>query len=624
MFGRRRLLALAAGAAALAVLPGRRAYGAVAGGPLADLALLPEGAPDRRAFAPAEQRYAPYLKTLAPMVNDIEDVNPDTYGFMAGGWWRTPAAWYNARVQEHVYTMAWFYANARPWNPYAGDPALLAALDAALGHYLKLQHDDGSWPEYSPNEHGRAPTGFGLGYLSKTLEVLRGAGALPERQEQIRQALRKAMAWFLDLENRSVWPKPLDYANQNTSGLAGAGLALKLDPDPVLRQKLTDAIAALAREGQSPAGYFYEPRGTDMNYNFEVMLPEMAETWHATGDPVLVDMTRKFTDWLGYNLIREPDGSGYICNVAISARSQTRYYDDTRIDPDRTNLGSLFVPEVPELGAFFSAREDLAEARAAWAADPTPVAQLAKQDTSPRILAHAPFGEAMPSRKAKRKAVARLPYLKRKRFVELREDLGQQYLYVRRPGLYLGGHFGTRATSYARMGLTFLWHPEAGMVVHSLNNNNQGCWGTVLASGAFDANGNLAAEFSGFDDDVVGIRYRTPNSSVVTEVSVSRNSVRRVVTATSAATEQIPLILHPTDVVSFTDGTPVAYGANATATANGLDLRRGRSLVSIRWGAARAVNFRFGSSSYMRDGKRLLHVLRVPHEGALDVTVELA
>ena len=142
------------------------------------LATVPDLSPlpplNRTLFAPHEQRFAPYLVTLAPMVNDMADS-----GFFAGGWWRTPAATFNARVQEHVFTLAWFYANPRPWNPYAGDTNLLAALDAALGHYLSLQHSDGSFPEYSRNEHGLAPTGFGLGYLPRPCGCCARPGCCP-------------------------------------------------------------------------------------------------------------------------------------------------------------------------------------------------------------------------------------------------------------------------------------------------------------------------------------------------------------------------------------------------------------------------------------------------------------
>ncbi|WP_217708786.1 hypothetical protein [Nonomuraea rhodomycinica] len=142
----RRTLLTGAGAAALsAALPTGRAEALA-------LATLPPGAPDRRLFAPAEQRFATYLTTLAPMVHDM-----DASGFFAGGWWRSPAAPYNARVQEHVYTLAWFLTQRRAWNPYSGDPALQSALDAALGHYLSLQHADGSFPSTPEASTGSPP-----------------------------------------------------------------------------------------------------------------------------------------------------------------------------------------------------------------------------------------------------------------------------------------------------------------------------------------------------------------------------------------------------------------------------------------------------------------------------------
>ncbi|MFC7104981.1 hypothetical protein ACFQQB_33765 [Nonomuraea rubra] len=301
MLSRRTLLRAAALLPAVPVLAPGTAYAAIPSLP----------AVDRRSFAPHEQRFAPYLATLAPMVNDM-----DGSGFFAGGWWRSPAAPYNARVQEHVFTLAWFHANARPWNPYAGDAGLLAALDAALGHYLSLQHADGSFPEYSRDQHGLAPTGFGLGYLAKTLRVLRASGALPARQAQLTAALRKAMTWFLDGGNPVVWQEHLTWANQTASGLAGASVALGLDPDPALSARLTEAFARIATTGLSSAGFFHEEGGHDMNYNFEVMLPELADAYHHNPDPHLVDLARAFTGFLSYNLLREPDGAGYLVNVA--------------------------------------------------------------------------------------------------------------------------------------------------------------------------------------------------------------------------------------------------------------------------------------------------------------------
>ena len=134
-----------------------------------------------------------------------------------------------------------------------------------------------------------------------------------------------------------------------------------------------------------------------MNYNFEVMLPEMADAYQQTSDPNLVNMARAFTGFLSYNLLREPDGAGYMVNVAPSTRTSARWYDEVRPDPDRTALNWTFIRQVPLLSAFLTAREDLAEARAAWARSTEPVTPLAKQDTSPRILTHGLYDEGSPA-----------------------------------------------------------------------------------------------------------------------------------------------------------------------------------------------------------------------------------
>ncbi|WP_434445024.1 hypothetical protein [Lentzea sp. E54] len=581
------------------LITGATAIGLLAALPTSAHALPapPPVTPNRRAFAPAEQRFAQYLMLVSPMVADM-----NASGFFGGGWWRNPNASYNARVQEHVYTLAWFATQSRSWNPYRGSAQVIAALDAGLGHYLGLQHADGSWPEYSRDQHSLAATGFGMGYLSKTNALLRRAGVLPGRQAQITASLRRAMTWFLDGANETVWQSPLTWANQTASGLAGAALALKQDPDAGLRQRLTEAFARLARTGQSPAGYFYEESGADTNYNFEVMLPELADAWRQSEDPSLVAMTRKYTDWLGYNLLREPDGSGWFANIAPNSRTSSKFYADVRPDPERTALNNQFVPVVPDLAAFLSSREDLAAARTAWAADPAPVPALVKPDTSPRILSHAIYGERYPSRAERTAAIARLPY-QRAHFTERRSDQGQDFLFVRRPRWYLGGYFGVRrATSLARTGLTFLWHPVAGTLVQSMNNNNHACWATVFPGQVPDANGPQQAEFLG--GEPYRFRYRTASGSVVTEVTVG-DRITRTVRASGAATEQIPLVVRDSDTVSL--------------DSRGLTLTRGRVVVRFDWGRSLVPQLR-PASTITYPGRRM-HILTVPHDGTFTLVV---
>lgn len=586
-FSRRSLITGATAIGLLATLPT----------PAHALPAPPPVTPDRRAFAPGEQRFAQYLMLVSPMVADM-----NSSGFFGGGWWRSPNVSYNARVQEHVYTLAWFATQSRSWNPYRGNSLVLAALDAGLGHYLGLQHADGSWPEYSADQRSLAATGFAMGYLSKTNALLKRAGALPSRQAQITAALRRAMTWFLDPSNGTVWQSPLTWANQTTSGLAGSALALKQDPDAVLRQRLTEAFRRLTTVGQSPAGFFYEESGADTNYNFEVMLPELADAWRQSGDPNLVTMARRYTDWLGYNLLREPDGSGWFANIATNSRTSSKFYADVRPDPERTALNAQFAAEVPNLAAFVSSREDLAAARAVWAASSAPVPALVKPDTSPRILAHAIYGERYPSRAERTAAIARLPY-HRAHFTERRSDQGQDFLFVRRPRWYVGGYFGARrATSLARTGLTFLWHPVAGTLVQSMNNNNHACWATVFPGQVPDSNGPQQAEFLG--GEPYRFRYRTPSGSVVTEVTVGDRIVRSV-RAQSAATEQIPLVVRDSDAVAL--------------DSRGLTLTRGRTVIRFDW--ARALDPRLRPASTITYPGRRMEILTVPHDGTFTLTI---
>lgn len=634
----RRTLLVGAGTGALLTATGGAIPATFAAQPPADqptaaeaglptIAPLPAGAPDRSLFSHPEQRLAPYLATLAPMVNEIVTDGSEQHGWMAGGWWRTPTEPFNARIQEHVRTLAWFATTERPWNPYHGDPALLARLDAALGHYLSLQHENGSWPEYAADEHSRAATAFALGYLSKTLQDLRRTGHLPETQQAIAAALRRAVTWFLDPGNTGVWQHgPIEFVNQPMAGLAGAALALHLDPAPALRAQLHDRIADIAARGQSPAGYFYEPRGMDIAYNLNVTLSEIVEILDHHDKPELVAMVERLADWLGYNLVREPDGAGFIANTAGSARTPMYYLDDVTAEPQQRDLGSWFTPLVPAMAAFYPTAEDRTAQRTAWAADPAPVPQQERGATNPRILVNIPYGERYPSTAAKTAAIATLPYLASRRFTELRRDPGgEDYLFVRRPGYYTMAHYGPQATSLVRSGPSLIWHPDAGTFVHSGHNSNTDCWATVLPNGATDAASDLAVRY--FDGDpadgaeltgkeVAGVRdlgltWRSPQGNVTGAALLSDHSITRRLTVVGEATEQVPLVLRANDQLVWIGSGPVRIGS--TVTASGLRLRRGRVTLDIRWEKPLQASVTALDRTYFADARAQAHVLRVAH-----------
>lgn len=633
----RRALLAGAGAGALlaAFAPDWRSGSALAAQASADtgglelIAPLAAGAPDRRAFTLEEQRLASYLATLAPMVNEIVDDDEATFGWMSGGWWRTPAEPFNARIQEHVRTMAWFYAHERPWNPYSGDAALLARLDAAIHHYLRLQHADGSWPEYEPDERSRAATAFALGYLSKTLQDLRDVDELPQTRANISAALHRAMGWFLDPANTGVWQaERIEFVNQPMAGLAGSALALRLDPDPALQLLLLDRIDTIVAKGQSPAGYFYEPLGMDIAYNLNVTLSEMIEILEQVDVPELVGMVERLADWLGYNLVWEPDGAGFIANTAGSARTPMWFLDATTAEPQQRDLGSQFAPAVAAMRPFYSTAEDRTAQRNAWRESTDPVLPQERGQTNPRIVVNIPYGEAYPTRADKAAAITAMPALAQNRFTELRRDpQGQHFLFARRPGYYTMAHFGPASTSLVRSGLSLIWHPEAGTFVHGSHNSNTECWGTVLPNGGTDAGASLTVAY--FDGDPVdgraiepdkvgdvqdlGLTWRTTLGNVTGTAVLEDDAITKRLVVTSDATEQVPLLLRSSDRLSWIGRNAERAENGVPAEAKGLKLRRGRTTLEVRWEERFSATITPVDRFYFSDESRQVHMLRVAH-----------
>ncbi|MFD4026278.1 hypothetical protein ACFWRV_22630 [Streptomyces sp. NPDC058576] len=644
---RRRLAQYTAAAFAASTLTARAAAAAPHRGapaakpPLAPLAPLPAGVPARAQVAPEEQRLASYLATLPALANAVEDTDPDAYGYITGGWWRDWPNTFNARVQENVLTMAWFHRHDRKWNPYHRDPALLARLDAALHHYLDLQFDDGSWPEYYALEHSRATTGFALTFLSATLGHLEAARALPATRRRLSRAIERGIRWFLDPGNPEVWTRNLPYTNHIATGLLGAAQYLKLHPDRALRRRLDDRVEAFAQAGLSPAGYFYEETGADVNYSLNVMSPDLAALYELTGNRTVKTFQQTHLDWLGHNLLREPDGAGWFCNVAPSTRTSAHFLDDAPREEERSNLNRLWARHLPAMAAYLPTDEDKRAERAAWRAATEPVAPLGKGKVSPSPVRDADYEDRHPTPAQKKAAIAQAPYLRADTYTEHRSDpLGQDYLFVRRPSYYAGSHWGYRATDRVRNGLSFWWHPRAGTVIHSVNNDDNGCWTTAVEAGPvdrLDARCTLRFEYLQ-GTPAEGFRVQDPSTVPPTEsLSVRYTAVGDVIrkeavhTPTQLAvhvevagpfTERVPLVLHPTDRLTF-EGSRVepVPGQPAETRATALRIRRGDTTVTVSWDRELPVQFVPLATTYFRDKKRRQHALVVAAEGTLDYRI---
>ncbi|WP_157988049.1 hypothetical protein [Jiangella endophytica] len=636
----RRTVLLGTGAAALgAALPLVTAPAARAA--LPTVPALP-AEPDRALFAPNEQVFAGYLKILAPMANDIVTDGSANHGWMAGGWWRTPSEPFNARVMEHVATLSWFLANDRPWNPYHGDTALEARLSAAVDYYLSLQHDDGSFPEYSITEHSLAATGFGTVALARALVEMRAAGTDYDQRVRMRDAIAASSAWLVDTSNGAPWSNPIVAANQTAAGLAGAAAAAEALQDDALLATVRQRVTLLGQRGQAPGGWFYELRGFDSGYNFSVQLPDLGELHDRIGGTELEAQATAWVDFFQYTTVREPGAPGYIRMGAASSRTDSRppVLDVVADSADRYAFAARFLAAQPKLAAFLTSREDRAAERSAWASSSEPIPARAKQDTSPRLWMHVSAAPAGPTLAQKQAGQALLSHVRSSRWTRLRSTtvLGMRFVFVRRPRYYAGALFGQRAGAMVRNGVQLVWHPAMGAVVVGLNGAGvtDDFWATVLGAGD-DARTTLTAAFtdtagtavpdSGVDAITGDFRIRQTPAGVAVETTTTftDTGLMRSVNADGAATEMIPLVLQPGDDLAFAgSSTPVTYNAPASTTATGFTIVRNGVTATLSWGTARSVTLTPTSRTFFADNARRQHVLRVTHPGTLELTLGLS
>lgn len=638
----RRTLLLGAGAAALGAATPLVAAPAAH----ADLATVPAlpAEPDRTLFAPHEQIFGGYLKILAPMANDIVTDGSADHGWMAGGWWRTPSTPKNARIMEHVATLAWFLANDRPWNPYRGDAALRARLEAAVDFYLSLQFDDGSFPEYTGTEHSLAATGFGTVALARALVEMRAAGTDYDQRVRMRDAIAASSAWLLDTSHSAPWSNPIGYANQTAAGLAGAAAAAEALQDDALMATVRERVVLLGQRGQSPGGWFYEARGFDSGYNFGVELPDLGELHDRIGGTELESQATRWVDFFQYTTVREPGAAGFVRMGAASSRTDSSppVPDVVSDTSDRWAFATEFLAVQPKVAAFLTSREDRAAERAAWTASADPIPGRAKQDTSPRLWMHIPRAPQGPTQAQKATALGLLSHLRSTRWTRLRSTnvLDMRFVFVRRPRYYAGALFGKRASTYVSNGLQLLWHPVMGTVAVGLNHGvSDEFWATVLDAGGDDARqttleATLTPTFqstagatipdSGVDAITGDFRIRqTPSHvDVQTTTTFTDTGLRRGVTAAGAARESIPLVLQPGDALAFTgSSTPARYNQAASATATGFTISRAGVTATFSWGSARAATLTPTTRTFFADNARRQHVLRVAHPGSLDLMI---
>jgi hypothetical protein len=441
------------------------------------------------------------LSHFAQVANAIETDGPDR-GFINISVWRGTSQLhpYNARIMESILTLAWFYTAPQTWNQYRADAALRSRLELALTYWCNLQSSDGKFSEYGPQQWNLAATAFAVKFMSESLRLLKdGASISSTIHQRAIDCCRKAV--HATLYDPDLMSHGRSYSNQYTNIFAGGAAFLNLYPDAELSERLADRASIIGTELQSPCGYMYEKDGPDLGYTLNTHHENLQMAYHYwrgthLGD-LLVEEEDRFSKWLMYNLLPEPGQDFFVANRSIETRQKHAIFApiDTPL-ADRCIIMRAYATSPDQRAAqIHAAREKLEKE---WPqVDPLHLGEF--EALGPyRFLqrAHYNWHPTAEQMAAARKQVRPLA---EDSFVEQLKDTRKPivFTYVRRPGYYAAFASAPQPVSeQQRLGLTFVWTPDKGVLLQSQTSGAETAWGTSAGGATPIEAGGLDAAYS--------------------------------------------------------------------------------------------------------------------------------
>jgi len=523
---------------------------------------------DPATFAENEVQFAYYLKHLSTLANAVV-MEGESRGFIDLKVWRRPKdnEPYNARILENHASLSFFYTLDRPWNPYRGNAALKARLEAVMDFWCRIQHTDGRFSEYAPEQWSLPPTGFGIKFMGETLRFLHesetagGPGVDSGIMSRTVAAARKAIQVLLS--HPDLLRQATNYSNQYTGFWGGIMAFLAAFPDAEMQEQFVEMMKTFSEKLTSPVGYHYERSGCDWRYTMATHQNNVRHVWkYVRGTELgkmIVDLEQPWMDWLSYNAVLEPDGAYFTLNRAIETRTEL---------PGFETWETPVVEEIPITHAFAQSQEVYEQALAKGKEDLVKTwPSVGSMETySPHICVdgRASF-DWLPSEAQRDEARAKLPYLARDRYTQFRMDhrIATQYTFVRRPNYYAAFNSGEVIHSIQRYGLGLLWHPRMGSLLQT-QSRDTGPWGTALDDAVYEAdsfmpeitvNGEPFVPTAGIHDlpdgEVVFV-YALGDVGQKT-VRFAEDHIEVMVNHPGAFSEHLPLLCREGDALTTTD-----------------------------------------------------------------------
>ena len=432
-------------------------------------------------FADHELEVPYFLRHFAQVANAVIETG-DNRGFLDIKVNREPVdnQPYNARIMEMQMALAYFYTADRPWNPYRGNGAVRARLEAMLDRWTRIQAPDGHayaglFAEYSSTNWSLAPTSFGSRAAAEALDLIIDSGQPFDAAilENARVSLRRAlMAVFTRGDMRNAAKQ---YSNQFGGCYHAALIYLENWPDAELDAAFVAAVNAAAAQDQSPAGFWYEQGGPDFGYSgvhetsLRMALPRFRS--RAGLMPVLVDDDEDWNAWLAANYVPQPGLATrtFLTNAGINTRT-SHALQTARSRPwsELVEASRIFAFSDAEFAAAVAARRAQVAAQFGnWGALSVPSAY----SYIPGFVhdARASLDTWHPTAAQRDAAHATLPCLSMAPLnLQFHDPRPTTYTMAKRPGYYAAVTTGSIRLSRQAYGLGLLWNPAFGIGLQSV------------------------------------------------------------------------------------------------------------------------------------------------------------
>ncbi len=247
---------------------------------------------------PSKDIYLREVLCQVPRLLGLLDRNvlSSTYGCFDRNYWHySTSDFANARKQEAVLSLALLYSTRHKGNPYCGKKSMLELINASLKFWHSIQHGNGSFSEWYPNEHSFVATAFSGYAVSETLLLLKNG---IEEREGIIKGLEKVADFVAKhFESRAC--------NQETGSIAFLYNLFLLTGKKKYKVAAKEKLK-LFLLNQSQEGWFSEYGGFDSGYH-SLAIDYLAKYYARSDDKRVLPALRRAVDFLCF--FAQPDGS---------------------------------------------------------------------------------------------------------------------------------------------------------------------------------------------------------------------------------------------------------------------------------------------------------------------------